>query len=215
MKEVCMFKDRFEAGEKLAGALSEYKNRKDVLILAIPRGALQIGEVLHRELGAPLDVILTKKIPHPMSDEYGIGAVGLGGEYFVDPSAVEGISAEYIEGQRERLAKLLEERYAKYHGEWKFPSLKGKTVILVDDGVATGSTMLAAIHVVRKMGAKRIVAAVPVSPPEPLIRIKEEADEVVCLLSTAEFYAIGQFYREFPQLEDGEAIEILKKCREK
>lgn len=210
-----MFQDRFEAGKKLAEALSEYKGKKNVLILAIPRGALQIGEVLHKELGAPLDVILTKKIPHPMSDEYAIGAVGLGGEYFVDPEAAEGISAEYIETQRARLAKLLEERYRKYHGEWKFPSLKGKIVLLVDDGIATGSTMLAAIHVVRKMGAKKIVVAVPVSPPEPLFRIKGEADEVVCLLTTADFFAIGQFYSEFPQLEDEEAIEILRKCRGK
>ena len=209
-----MFKDRFEAGKKLAEALSNYKNKKNVLILAIPRGALQIGEVLHRELGAPLDVILTKKIPHPISDEYAIGAVGLGGEYFVDPSAVEGISNEYIKGQRARLSALLEERYRKYHGEWKFPSLKGKIVLLVDDGIATGSTMLAAIHVIRKMGAKKIVVAVPVSPPEPLFRIKKGADEVVCLLTTADFYAIGHFYEEFPQLEDEEAIDILKRCRE-
>ncbi|MEM4272401.1 MAG: phosphoribosyltransferase family protein [Candidatus Bilamarchaeaceae archaeon] len=208
-----MFRDRFDAGERLAGALSTYKSKKNVLILAIPRGALQIGEVLHRELGAPLDVILTKKIPHPISDEYAIGAVGLEGEYFIDPSAAEGISPQYIEEQRARLSALLEERYRKYHGELKFPSLKGKIVLLVDDGIATGSTMLAAIHMVRKMGAKKIVVAVPVSPPEPLIRIEEEADEVVCLLTTSDFYAIGQFYQDFPQLEDEEAMEILKRCR--
>ena len=206
-----MFKDRYDAGMQLAKALSEYKGR-DVVILAIPRGALQIGEVLHKELKAPLDIIVTKKIPHPMSEEYAIGAVGSGGEYFITEAGMD-IDPKHIEKERKRLEKAVEEKYVRYRGTRAKPDLRDRTVIIIDDGIATGSTMLAAIHVVRKQRPARIVVAVPVGAPDSLKKIEEEADEVVCLDVPMGFAAIGQFYEDFAQVEDEEAIAILKKCR--
>lgn len=206
-----MFIDRFDAGEKLAKALSAYNGRKDVIILAIPRGALQIGKVLHERLGAPLDIIVTKKIPHPMSEEYAIGAVGPDGEYFVTPAAMEAGEA-YIERKRKRIGELVEEKYRRYRGEKQKPDLKGKIVIIVDDGIATGSTMLAALHVIKKQKPAKVVVAVPVGPPDSIARMKAEADEVICLMQPDMFMAIGQFYENFIQVEDEEAIAILEEC---
>lgn len=174
-----------------------------------------IGEILHKELGAPLDIIVTKKIPHPMSEEYAIGAVGPGGEWFVDPEAAGGVGEEYIEAQRTRLEKTVDEKYERYRGKRPKSVIKGKMVILIDDGIATGSTMIAAIHVVRKMGAAKIVVAVPVAPPDSLARIAAEADEVVCLMRPTPFFAIGAFYQDFRQVEDDEAIAILARCSKK
>ncbi|MEW6722352.1 MAG: phosphoribosyltransferase family protein [Candidatus Micrarchaeota archaeon] len=207
-----LFSDRFDAGRRLAAALAPYKGRKDAIILAIPRGALQIGKVLHERLGLPLDIIVTKKIPHPMSDEFAIGAVGPGGEYFVNPDAAPDILPEYIESQRRRLEAAVGEKYSRYRGGRPRPELKGKTIILVDDGIATGSTIIAAIHVLRKQAPAKIVVAVPVAPPDGLRRVAEQADEVVCLATPTDFMAIGQFYSDFTQVEDEEAIAILAEC---
>ncbi len=207
-----MFKDRYDAGEQLAEALRAYAGNKDVLLLAIPRGALQIGKVLHERLKAPLDIIVTKKISHPMSEEFAIGAVGPGGEFFVNPHSEA--SPQYIERERKRLESAVEEKYRRYRGDLPKPEVKGKIVILVDDGIATGSTMLAAIHVLRKQKPKRIVVAVPVGPPDTVALIAKEVDEMVCLSTPDYFYAIGQFYENFVQVEDEEAMEILRKCRE-
>lgn len=208
-----MFRDRHDAGHKLAGALASYKGRKDAIILAIPRGALQLGEVLHAELGLPLDIIITKKIPHPMNPEYAIGAVGPDGEHFVNAGAAAEVRPEYVDVQLGRLAANVEERYARYRGDLPKPALKGKTVILIDDGIATGSTMLAAIHVIRKQKANKIVVAVPIGPPDSMARIAAEADETICLEKPDAFFAIGSFYENFEQVGDEEAIAILKKCR--
>lgn len=208
-----MFRDRFEAGRLLANALSKYKNKKNTIILAIPRGALQIGQILHEELKVPLDIIVTKKIPHPMSEEYAIGAVGSDGEYFVDPAATADVTPTYIENTRKKLAMAVEEKYVRYRGKRSKPNLKSKIVILVDDGIATGSTILAAIHVIKKQKPAKLVVAVPVAPPDSLMRIKSQVDEVVCLLTSELFFAIGAFYENFVQVEDEEAIAILEKCR--
>ena len=209
-----MFRDRYDAGDQLALALAKYKGARDAIVLAIPRGALQIGEVLHERLGLPLDIIVTKKIPHPMSEEYAIGAVGPDGEYFVNPAALD-IAPEYIESQRRRLELAVEEKYVTYRGKRPKPKLGGKTVIIVDDGIATGSTMIAAIHVIRKQKPKRIVVAVPVGAQDSVARVAAEADEVVCLSTPDMFFAIGQFYEDFTQVEDEEAMAILEKCRKR
>jgi len=215
MSDNCMYRDRFDAGRKLAVGLLAYKGRKDAIILAIPRGALQMGRVLHAELGLPLDIIITKKIPHPLNPEYAIGAVGPDGEHFVNAGAAAQVKPEYIEAQLGRLRADVEERYARYRGNVPKAQVRGKTVILVDDGVATGSTMLAAIHVLRKQKPARIVVAVPVGPPDSIAMLKAEADEVVCLMQPEMFFAIGAFYEEFAQVEDKEAIAILRDCRKK
>ncbi len=208
-----MFRDRYAAGLELAAALKAYKGKKDVIILAIPRGALQIGKVLHKELGLPLDIVITKKIPHPMNEEYAIGAVGPDGEYFVNAAHAAEIKPDYIESQRKRLEAVVEEKYRRYRGERPKTDLTGKTVILIDDGIATGSTMLAAIHVLRKQKPKKIVAAFPVGPPDSVAMLAAEADEVVCLMQPDMFFAIGAFYENFRQVEDAEAIAILEECR--
>ncbi len=208
-----MFRDRYDAGEQLAKALSKYRGKKNVLLLAIPRGALQIGEVLHRELKAPLDIIVTKKIPHPMSEEYAIGAVGPGGEWFVNAESAGDVAPEFIEEQRKRLSEAVEERYRRYRGDRPMPVLKGKTVIIIDDGLATGSTMLAAIHVIREQKPAKIVVAVPVGPPDTVRKVAAEADETVCLLTPEAFFAIGAFYENFTQVKDEEATAILKRCQ--
>jgi len=207
-----MFKDRHDAGEMLAKALSKYKGKKDTIVLAIPRGALQIGEVLHKRLGLPLDIIVTKKISHPVSEEYAIGAVGPDGECFLSEGALE-VDPDYIIKERRRLSGAVEDRYRRYRGDRPKPRLAGKTVIIVDDGIATGSTMLTAIRVIRKQKAKEIIVAVPVGPPEAVMMLAKEADEIVCLATPSPFFAIGQFYGDFSQVEDEEAIAILKRCR--
>ena len=207
-----MFRDRHEAGNHLAEALARYKGKKDTVILAIPRGALQIGAVLHEKLGLPLDIIITKKIPHPMNDEFAIGAVGPGGRYFLnDPSAIE-VPMGYVERKIDEISESIDERYGMYR--WKKPLLKldGKTVIIVDDGVATGSTMRIAIKIIRLQNPARIVVAFPVGPPDIVELLKSDAEEVVCLETPFPFFAIGQFYESFPQVEDEEAMAILKRC---
>ncbi len=210
-----MFKNRLDAGKKLANALSGYKGRSDAIILAIPRGALQIGEVLHDELGLPLDIIITKKIPHPMNDEFAIGAVGPGGAHFLNSEPAIGVPMGYVERKIREIAHAIDEKYKKYRGKLPLPSLAGKIVIIVDDGIATGSTMRIAVRMARERRAKRIVVAVPVGPVEAIDALRKDADEVICLSTPEPFFAIGQFYEDFPQVEDGEAIAILKRCREK
>lgn len=208
------FKDRLEAGEKLAVALKRYKGSKDAILLAIPRGALQIGEVLHKRLGLPLDIIITKKIPHPMNDEFAIGAVASGGLSFInDPSAIE-VPMAYVERKIAEISASIDERYKRYRGSrTPPPDLQGKTVIIVDDGIATGSTMRIALRIVRTQKPKSVVVAVPVGPKDAVESLRKEADEIVCLETPEPFFAIGQFYDSFPQVEDEEAIGILKRCK--
>ncbi len=208
-----VFQDRYDAGRQLAKALHEYKNSKEAILLAIPRGALQIGEVLHKELHLPLDIIITKKIPHPLENEFAIGAVGPGGIHFLNHPPSIDVPLEYVEKKISDIAAEINKKYAMYRGECCPPELRGKAVIIVDDGLATGSTMRAAIQFVKREKPKEIVIAVPVAPPDSIERVWSEADKVICLYSPENFFAIGQFYRSFPQVEDSEAIEILKRCR--
>jgi len=208
-----MFHDRFDAGKRLAKALERYKGRKDAIILAIPRGALQIGEVLHEKLGLPLDIIITKKIPHPMQEEFAIGAVGSGGVRIINDEAAASVPNEYLENKIREITRSIEEKYKRYRGNEPVPVLNGKIVILVDDGIATGSTMIAAIRIARKQRPKKIIVAVPVAPADALVHIKAEADEVICLEIPGVFFAIGAFYDDFVQVEDEEAIAILARCR--
>lgn len=213
MGEDLSFRDRFDAGEKLARELQAYRGKKDALILAIPRGSLEIGSVLAKRLSIPLDVIIVKKIPFPGDPEYAIGAVGIG-EHVIDDEAVErsGISKEYIDSKVEDLAGIIKVRYRKYRGDKPIPALKGRTVIVIDDGIATGHTMMAAVRLIRRQKPKRIVLAVPVAPPAALDRFRDLVDEIVCLETYAVFFAIGQFYDSFAQVDDERAIALLKEA---
>ena len=204
------FSDRFSAAKDLAEKLEKYKGDKNAVILAIPRGGLQVGYVLAKELELPLDIALTKKIGYPGNSEYAIGAVSLK-SYIVEESLLKSgeVSRGYIEREVSEIRGLLEERYKRYRGDKKPCELSGKTVIITDDGVATGRTIMAAIDLIKEDKPKKIVVAVPVGPMDTLKELKIKADEVVCVLVPPMFYAIGQFYSDFTQVEDREAIRLL------
>lgn len=201
-----MFKDRCDAANQLLQSLERYKNNLDVVVVAIPRGALQIGLVLSKNLKVPLDVVLIKKIGAPGMKELAIGAVSLQGRY-IDPTFP--VNSNYIEQETKRIEEMLRERHKKYYKNREPIALKGKIVILTDDGVATGQTLLAAIELIKQQKPKKIIVALPVGPRDTIEKIKKKVDEVVCLLTPEFFYAIGQFYENFPQVEDEEAIRLL------
>ena len=207
-----MFHDRHDAAIRLARALEGYRGRPDAVVLAVPRGGLPIGGTLASELGLRLDVILAKKIGHPYNPEFAMGAVSLAGET-IDAGLArrEAISAEWIAGEVARIRERLRERSRLYQRDGKPLPVAGKTVILTDDGAATGRTLLLAIALLRREGAAKIVVAIPVAPPDAVELLEREADEVVCLEIPSSFMAIGEFYGDFSQVSDEEAAAILKK----
>jgi putative phosphoribosyl transferase len=203
-----MFKDRFDAGRQLAKKLRHYKNR-DGVILAVPRGGVEVGYVVAKELCLPLEVVLSKKIGHPINAEFAIGSVSLEGLVF---SKRPDVSDDYINKEVVRLRQLLRERYKKYCGDRKPTSLEGKIVIIVDDGIATGNTLLSTVELVRKYHPERVMVAIPVAPQDSLnnVCLADGVDEVVCLLTPNNFYAVGQFYENFDQVEDDEVTRLLQ-----
>lgn len=204
------FTDRHEAGLKLAAALSAYKGQNP-LVLAIPRGAVPMGKVLAEELGGALDVVLVRKLTSPYSSEFALGSIDESGwAYIADYAPSAGGTAEYLEREKQRQMDTLKRRRAEYtpHRDSIDPS--GRTVIVVDDGLATGSTMIAALHATRARHPAKLICAVPVSPPDTLERIRPYCDEAVCLHAPSGFRAVGEFYRDFDQVSDEEVIEILK-----
>lgn len=208
-----LFTDRFDAGKKLAKALQKYRNDQSALILAIPRGALQIGRVLADELGLLLDVFIAKKISLPGNEEVAIGAVAQGGIVEVAEGLVTAyrVPEGYLKKETTRLKKVVEEKYKQYTRNANPLSLKGKTIILCDDGIATGYTLIAAIKAIKKQNPQKIIVAVPVASHEGATAVKPIVDDFVVLSTPEPFYAIGQFYSSFPQVEDEEAIALLKK----
>jgi predicted phosphoribosyltransferase len=206
-----MFKNRFDAGKKLAERLHEYKNDPQAIILAIPRGALEIGSVLSRDLNLPLDIILTKKIGYPGNPEYAIGAMSLD-SVIIDKRALEfsGQLEAYLKQEIENIRQLLRERSALYHGDRKPFSLENKTIILVDDGIATGKTLEATLDLIKKQRPAKIVVAVPVASKEALHLIKKKVDEVVCLMVPDIFISVSQWYNHFEQVSDEQAIQLLQ-----
>lgn len=206
-----IFKDRFEAGQKLAQQLQEYKNNPDVVILAIPRGALVIGSVLSHQLHAPLDVVLTKKIGYPGNPEYAIGAASLH-NIILDKRVVEmsGDVEAHIKEEVAQIRAVLHKRAQEYHQGRDLIPLKDKIVILTDDGIATGKTIELTIDLLKKQGPKKIIIAVPVASREAMHLIKKKVDEVVCLFVPDIFVSVGQWYEHFDQVSDEEAIQLLQ-----
>ncbi len=200
--------NRKEAGSRLAEALRQYRGQ-EVVVLAVPRGGLPVGAMVAKALGAPLDVALSKKIGHPSNPEYAIGAVSLTDRVITDAT---GISESYIKQQIQRIREQLRRRYEAYHKERPEVPLKDKVVILVDDGMATGNTLLVLTKLVLEQGPKKIVVAVPVAAPSALDTFKRQPHigEVVCLQSPEDFQAVGQYYVHFYQVSDDEAIQWLK-----
>ncbi len=203
-----MFKDRFDAGRQLAKALQHYKNREGV-ILAVPRGGVEIGYIVAKELELPLEVVLSKKIGHPLHSEFAIGAVSMEGLVVTQRPDV---SDEYIRTETKRLRHLLQARHKKYYGDREPANLEGKIVIVVDDGIATGNTLLSTVELIRHHNPRWVVIAIPVAPPDSLLHIENASgvDEVVCLLTPHDFYAVGQFYKNFDQVEDDEVVRLLQ-----
>lgn len=203
-----MFTDRTDAGTQLAKQLLKFKNQ-DVIVLAIPRGGLPLGAIVAKTLNAPLDVALSKKIGHPYNKEYAIGAVGIDTLILTDAM---GVTKGYIEEETAAIREKLKERYRDYYKNRSPQNLKDKEVILVDDGIATGNTILITAEIAHRKGAKKIIIAVPVAPTSTVEKLKNSAyiDEVVCLDTPYGFKAVGQFYSKFPQVSDREAIALLE-----
>lgn len=204
-----MFKDRYEAAMLLALKLEKYRNQ-DGVVLAIPRGGVPVGYVVARELGLPLELVLSKKIGHPYSPEYAIGSVSLHG-VVVDENVVD-VSSEYIRNEVERLKNILKEKFNLYMGNRKPIDLHNKIVIVVDDGIATGHTIKATIEAIRRSWPKKIVIAVPVAPPSTVIRLSELVDEFICLYTPDDFQAVGRFYKDFSPVEDEVVIRLMKEA---
>lgn len=201
-----MFENRLDAASKLAEKLSRYKNT-DAVVLAIPRGGVAIGKEIADKLNIPLEIILSKKIGHPRNPEFAIGSVSELGMVINDD--IMDISMDYIQNEAARLQLQLKEKYKLFMGDRKPTDLKNKIVILVDDGIATGNTILATINMIKKKFPKKLIVAVPVAPPDTTRKINKEVDEMICLLTPADFYAVGQFYADFSQVSDEEVIKML------
>lgn len=204
-----MFRDRTEAGQQLAAKLKKYQNDKG-LILAVPRGGVPVAYTVAMELGFPVDVILTKKIGHPMQKEYAIGAASLA-DYFVIPH--KGISDEYIQRELVAIRARLKEMYKKFMGDKIPENIEGKTVIVIDDGMATGNTILGTIKLLRKGRPGKIIIGVPVASKEAVQKISMEVDEVVAVLIPEVFYGVGAFYENFKEVNDEEVMFYLDKLR--
>jgi predicted phosphoribosyltransferase len=203
-----MFEDRVDAGTQLAEKLVQFKNN-NVVVLAIPRGGLPIGSIIAKTLKAPLDVALTKKIGHPYHKEYAIGAVSL--EDMILTDAI-GVNKSYIEEEVYRIRKKLRERHNQYYRNRRPQNLKDKTVIIVDDGIATGNTLMATVELVSKQKPKKIVVAIPVAPSSGIHKFENnpKVDQIICLHAPYNFQAVGQFYKKFEQVSDQEAIQLLE-----
>jgi predicted phosphoribosyltransferase len=208
-----VFGDRTEAGGLLAAKLAKYADKPDVLVLALPRGGVPVGHEVARALHAPMDVFIVRKLGVPGHEEFAMGAVASGGVRVLNEQVINalGIPDYVIEAVAAWEQRELERRERLYRGNRPPPEVRGKTVILIDDGLATGSTMLAAVQALRKLGPARIVVGVPVASPDTCELLKSEVDEIVCAATPEPFYAVGLWYRDFSQTTDEEVRELLER----
>lgn len=205
-----MFRDRRDAADQLADRLQSYRG-KTPLILAIPRGAVSMGKRIAERLKGDFDVVLVRKLRAPWQPELAIGSVDETGWTYLAPFAASmGADAAHIEAEKRQQLATIRQRRAQYTPLRPHIDPAGRTVIVVDDGLATGATMIAALHGLRQQKPARLVCAVPVAPPETLAKVRPLADEVVCLETPEWFQAVGQFYGNFDQVEDDEVIRLLK-----
>jgi predicted phosphoribosyltransferase len=203
------FRDRLEAGEALGRALARYSGGHPIVI-AIPRGAVPMAAVLARRLRGELDVVLVRKIGAPFNPEYAVGAVDETGWTYLTPYAAQaGADGAYVARETEREMATIRERRRRYTPHRGPLDVAGRTVVVVDDGLATGATMVAALHSLRARKPSKLVCAVPVASAEAVALVREYADEVVCLDTPADFYAVGQAYSDFAQVSDEEVVAAL------
>jgi putative phosphoribosyl transferase len=212
---VTRFHDRTEAGLQLAAQLEPYVGRADVIVLALPRGGVPVAFEVARALRVPLDVFVVRKLGMPGHEEYAIGALASGGVRLINQHAValHGLSPRDIDRVAATEQEELERRERSYRGERPFPDLRGKTVILVDDGLATGSTMRAAVQALRLEGPDKIIVAVPVSAADTCRAFRGIADVVICVLTPDPFYAVGLWDEDFSQTTDQEVHDLLDRAR--
>jgi len=209
-----LFRDRADAGRQLALPLSIYADRPDLLVLALPRGGVPVAFEVALALHAPLDVFIVRKLGFPGHEELAIGAIATGGVRVLDEEVIKtfGIPPAVIDQVTATELRELERREKQYRDGRPPPAVAGHTVILIDDGLATGSTMRAAVRALRKEGAKTIVVAVPVSPPETCDSLREEVDDIVCAVTPEPFRAVGLWYADFSQTTDEEVRELLERA---
>jgi putative phosphoribosyl transferase len=212
---VLMFKDRVDAGRLLAMQLKEYANQPDLLVLGLPRGGAPVAFEVARALKAPLDVFLVRKLGTPGHEELAMGAIASGGVHILNDMVVKGLNIdnEAINQVTERELKELQRRERQYRGGNPGPELHNRTVILIDDGLATGTTMRAAAIALRQQQPVRIIVAVPVAAPETCDEFRDLVDEVVCTVTPRELYAVGLWYEDFSQTSDDEVVELLERSR--
>ncbi len=206
-----MFRDRTDAAQQLAEKLKgrEFRNP---LVVAIPRGGVVTGAVLARELGADLDVVLARKLRAPFQPELAVGALSEAGEIYLNHHADEvlGITEEYLAEERQRQLGEIARRKQLFRQVKPQEPVAGRSVIVTDDGIATGSTMIAALQMIKTQKPHETIVAVPVASPDRLVAVRQWCDEIVCLLAPQSFWAIGQFYQDFAQIEDEQVVEILR-----
>lgn len=209
-----IFANRTEAGQALAGRLRKYENRHDVIVLGAPRGGVPVAFEIAAVLQVPLDVFVLRKLGVPGREELAFGAIASGGVRILDRDIIEGFGLTGLDIERVTKAEgeEMQRRERAYRGGRPPLDLKGRTVILVDDGIATGSSVRAAIRALRQMEPARIVIAVPVAPRSTSNRLQSEADELVCLETPEPFYGVGQFYDDFSQVSDQEVKELLDRA---
>ena len=209
------FKDRSEAGQALAEKLEHYSDRPNVTVLALPRGGVPVGYEVAMKLKAPLEIFLVRKLGVPGHEEFAMGAMASGGLWFVNDEVVRqiGIARRQIQQIVEREEQELERRAEIYGAEFSRVDVRGQIVILVDDGLATGSTMRAAVAALKQKHPERIVVGVPVASASTCEELEKEVDEIVCVQTPAHFYAVGEWYEDFSQTSDDEVRELLNKAK--
>ena len=209
-----IFRDRRDAGRRLAAELTNYSDQNDVLVLALPRGGVPVAYEVARTLHAPLDVFMVRKLGVPGYEELAMGAIATGGVRVLDEELVRMLHLPHEVIERVTAIEMteLERREQQYRGDRPAPDVRGRTVILIDDGLATGSTMRAGIAALKKEGAKRIVVAVPVAPPETCEALRDQVDDVVCAVTPEPFRAVGLWYGDFSQTTDEEVRDLLARA---
>lgn len=204
-----VFRDRRDAGRKLAKELHRYADVQDVVVLGLPRGGVPVAYEVAAALHAPLDVLVVRKLGYPAHEELALGAIAPGGTVVFDPDLIIGLTRPQLDGIVRRELAELQRRESAYRSVREAEPIQGKTVILVDDGLATGASMHAAVRSIRRLGAKRIVVAVPVSSQDAIDSLRREADEVMAARTPAPFYAVGLYYDDFTQTSDEEVKALL------
>jgi putative phosphoribosyl transferase len=202
-----MFYNRKEAGRLLAAKLRKYRNQPGI-ILAVPRGGVPVAYEVARELNMPLDIILVKKLGHPLNPEYAIGAVGLQDRYVVPH---EDVTEFYIERETQKIRSRLMEMQKKFMGDKPLTDYRGKTLVIIDDGIATGNTLLATIKILKNAGPEKIVVAVPVASRSAVEKLSPVVDELITVLVPESFYGVGGFYEDFSQVQDEEVIDCINR----